>query len=40
MENNTSIIKTMPSNGEVVYMHGVAQGALNGDTIAGTTIDI
>jgi catechol 1,2-dioxygenase len=39
-ENDASIIKTMPSDGEVVYMHGIVQDAATGEPIEGVIIDI
>lgn len=38
--NDASIIKTMPSDGEVTYMHGIVQDAATGQPIEGIAIDI
>ncbi|KAF2793431.1 hydroxyquinol 1,2-dioxygenase [Melanomma pulvis-pyrius CBS 109.77] len=37
---NTSIIKTMPKDGEVTYMHGIVRDAATSAPIKGITIDI
>ncbi|KAH8173621.1 dioxygenase domain-containing protein [Sarocladium implicatum] len=37
---DTSIIRTMPSDGEVVYMHGKVTDASNGKPIAGAKVDV
>lgn len=39
-ENDASIIKTMPSDGEIVYMHGLVTDAATGKPLEGVTIDI
>lgn len=38
--NDASIIKTMPSDGEVTFMHGVVRDAATGEPIKGITVDI
>jgi catechol 1,2-dioxygenase len=38
--NDTSIIRTMPSDGDVVYMHGIVTDASTGKPIAGAKIDL
>lgn len=38
--NDTSIVKTMPSDGEVTFMHGVVTDAATGKPIKGVTVDI
>lgn len=37
---DTSIIKTMPSDGQVVYMHGTVSDASTGKPIAGAEVDV
>ncbi|KAH8785407.1 hydroxyquinol 1,2-dioxygenase [Diaporthe sp. PMI_573] len=39
-ENDASIIKTMPSDGEIVYMHGIVSDAATGKPLEGVTVDI
>ncbi|KAI1376814.1 hydroxyquinol 1,2-dioxygenase [Hypoxylon crocopeplum] len=39
-ENNASIIKTMPPDGEVAFMHGIVRDAATGAPIEGIIIDI
>lgn len=38
--NDSTIIKTMPSDGEVVFMHGIVQDAATGAPIPGIIVDI
>jgi catechol 1,2-dioxygenase len=38
--NDASIIKTMPSDGEVVWMHGKVTDAATGKPVAGAKIDV
>ncbi|KAF9078012.1 hydroxyquinol 1,2-dioxygenase [Rhodocollybia butyracea] len=38
--NDTSIIKTMPSDGEVTYMHGIVRDAATSQPIEGVKVDI
>ena len=38
--NDTSIIRTMPADGEVVYMHGIVTDANTGLPLPGVQIDI
>lgn len=38
--NDASIIKTMPPDGEVTYMHGVVRDAATGEPLEGVKIDI
>lgn len=38
--NGASIIRTMPPDGEVTFMHGVVRDAATGEPIEGITIDI
>lgn len=37
---DASIIKTMPPDGEVTFMHGVVRDAATGEPIQGVTIDV
>lgn len=39
-ENDASIIKTMPSDGEIAYMHGIVRDAVTNEPIEGVTVDI
>ena len=39
-KNDTSIIKTMPADGEVTFMHGVVRDAETNEPLKGITIDI
>lgn len=39
-DNDTSIIKTMPPDGEIAYMHGVVSDAATGEPLEGVTVDI
>lgn len=38
--NDASIIKTMPADGEITYMHGVVTDAATGKPLEGVTVDI
>jgi catechol 1,2-dioxygenase len=38
--NDESIIRTMPSDGEVVYMHGIVTDAKTGAPVVGAKIDV
>lgn len=38
--NDSSIIRTMPEGGEVVYMHGIVSDADSGAPIAGVSVDV
>lgn len=38
--NDASIIKTMPPDGEVTFMHGVVRDAATGAPLEGVTVDI
>ncbi|KAK7192596.1 hypothetical protein DPSP01_006535 [Paraphaeosphaeria sporulosa] len=39
-KNDASIIKTMPQDGEVTYMHGIVRDAATNEPLNGITIDI
>lgn len=38
--NDESIIKTMPANGEVTYMHGIIRDVATREPLSGITVDI
>ncbi|KAH8682637.1 hydroxyquinol 1,2-dioxygenase [Xylariales sp. PMI_506] len=38
--NDASMIKTMPSDGQVVFMHGVVRDAVSGEPIQGVSVDL
>lgn len=38
--NDASIVKTMPPDGELTYMHGVVRDAATGEPLEGVTVDI
>jgi catechol 1,2-dioxygenase len=39
-QNDASIIKTMPKDGEVTYMHGIVRNAATNEPLKGITVDI
>jgi catechol 1,2-dioxygenase len=39
-KNDTSIIKTMPKDGEVTFMHGIVRDAETNEPLKGITVDI
>ncbi|KAJ4293698.1 hypothetical protein N0V90_008982 [Kalmusia sp. IMI 367209] len=40
IQNDTSIIKSMPKNGEVTYMHGIIRDSTTNEPLKGITVDI
>lgn len=39
-DNDASIVRTMPDDGEVAYMHGVVRDAATGEALPGVTVDV
>lgn len=39
-KNDTTIIKTMPQDGEITYMHGIVRDAITNKPLKGITVDI
>ncbi|KAK2751124.1 hypothetical protein FQN57_000199 [Myotisia sp. PD_48] len=40
IENDSSMIKTMPSDGEITHMHGIVRDGATGQPIEGVVVDI